>query len=69
MLFNVDICFVESQCFPRLRLGKHWDSRENKTNYFPRVQTLSVQYSPTGESKNPEIFKMAASRFVEVTVW
>ena len=21
---------------------KHWDSRENKTNYFPREQTLIV---------------------------
>jgi hypothetical protein len=25
-----------------LRLRKHWDSRENKTNYFLREQTLSV---------------------------
>ena len=25
----------ESLCFPRLRLGKHRDSRENKTNWFP----------------------------------
>ena len=25
----------ESWCFPRLRLGKHQDSRENKTNWFP----------------------------------
>ena len=33
---------LESRCFPRLRLGKHRDSRENKTNCFPRDQTLSV---------------------------
>ena len=26
----------------RLRLGKHQDSRENKTNCFPRDHTLSV---------------------------
>ena len=26
---------LESCCFPRLRLGKHQDSRENKTNWFP----------------------------------
>ena len=30
--------------FPRLRLGKHQDSRENKTNCFPRDHTLSVYY-------------------------
>ena len=35
----------ESRCFPRLRLGKHRDSRENKTNCFPREQSLSVYYS------------------------
>ena len=35
---------LESLCFPRLHLGKHRDSRENKTNCFPREQTLSVQY-------------------------
>ena len=28
--------------FPRLRLGKHQYSRENKTNCFPRHLTLSV---------------------------
>ena len=33
---------LDSRCFPRLRLGKHRDSRENKTNCFPRDQTLSV---------------------------
>ena len=32
----------ESQCFPRRSTGEHWDSRENKTNYFPREETLSV---------------------------
>ena len=26
---------LESWCFTRLRLGKHQDSRENKTNWFP----------------------------------
>jgi hypothetical protein len=33
-----------SFCFPENlnSLGKHWDSRENKTNYFPREKTLSV---------------------------
>ena len=25
----------ESWCFPRLSWGKHQDSRENKTNWFP----------------------------------
>ena len=29
MLIQIDTCF------PRLRLGKHQDSRENKTNWFP----------------------------------
>ena len=29
--------------FPRLRLGKHRDSRENKTNSYPRDQTLRVR--------------------------
>ena len=33
---------LESWCFPRLRLGKHQDSRENKTNCFPWDLTLSV---------------------------
>ena len=37
---------LESWCFPRLRLGKHQDSRENKTNCFPRDLTLNVYYSP-----------------------
>ena len=35
----------ESWCFPWLRLGKHQDSRENKTNCFPRDLTLSVYYT------------------------
>ena len=26
---------LESWCFPRLLLGKHQDSRENKTNWYP----------------------------------
>ena len=26
---------LESWCFPRLRLGNHQDSRENKTNWYP----------------------------------
>jgi hypothetical protein len=33
-----------SSVFPRLRLGKHRDSRKNKTKYFPREETLSVYY-------------------------
>ena len=33
---------LESWCFPRLRLGKHQDYWENKTNCFPRDLTLSV---------------------------
>ena len=33
---------LESWCFPRLLLGKHQDSRENKTNCFPRDHTLTV---------------------------
>ena len=33
---------LESWCLPRLRLGKHQDSRENKTNCFPRDLALSV---------------------------
>jgi hypothetical protein len=32
----------ESKCFPRRSRGKPCDSKENKTNYFPREQTLSV---------------------------
>ena len=39
---------LESWCFPRLRCGKHQDSRENKTNCFPRDLTLSVYYPCTG---------------------
>ena len=35
---------LEFWCFSRLRLGKHQDSRENKTNCFPRDLTLSVYY-------------------------
>ena len=42
-------------CLTRLRLGKHQDSRENKTNCFPRDHALSVfnkwiykQWSPFG---------------------
>ena len=34
---------LESWCLPRLRLGKHQDSRKNKTNCFPRDHTLSVE--------------------------
>lgn len=33
---------LESWCFPRLRLRKHRDSRENKNNCFPQDHTLSV---------------------------
>ena len=40
----VGFVFRESWCFPRL--GKHQDSRENKTNCFPRDLTLNVYYSP-----------------------
>ena len=36
---------LESLCFPRPRLEKHQDSRENKTNCFPRDHTLSVKCS------------------------
>ena len=32
----------ESRCFPRLRLGKHRESRENKLTSFPRDQILSA---------------------------
>ena len=32
----------ECRCFPRRSRGKHKDSTENKTNCFPRDQTLSV---------------------------
>ena len=35
---------LEFWCFPRLRLGKHQDSRENKTNCFRRDLTLSLYY-------------------------
>ena len=35
---------LASFVFPRLPLGKHQDSRENKTNCFPRDHTLSVYY-------------------------
>ena len=35
---------LESWCLPRLRLRKHQDSRENKTNCSPRDLTLSVYY-------------------------
>ena len=39
---------LESSCFPRLRLWKHQDSRENKTNCFPRGLTLSVYHHSKG---------------------
>jgi len=32
-----------SWCFPRLRLGKHEEPQENKTNCFPQDHTLSAQ--------------------------
>ena len=32
---NVRSRGIKSWCFPRLRLGKHQNSRENKTNWFP----------------------------------
>ena len=35
----------ESRCFPRFRLEKHQDFRENKTNCFPRDLTLTVDYT------------------------
>ena len=41
---------LESRWFPRLGLGKHQDSRENKTNYFPRDHTLSVYCFSRGVS-------------------
>ena len=46
VLFSLESwCFQTRKCFPRLRLGKHQNSRENKTNCFPRGLTLSV-YCP-----------------------
>ena len=42
---NLLVFSLESLCFPRLCLGKHQDSRENKTNRsVPRDLTLSVYY-------------------------
>ena len=38
----VSFVFPRVLMVPRLRLGKHQDSRENKTNCFPRDLTLSV---------------------------
>ena len=38
--------FVESWSFPPLRLGKHGDSRDNKTDCFPWNHTLSASYLP-----------------------
>ena len=32
---NVRSRGIKSWCFPRVRLGKHQNSRENKTNWFP----------------------------------
>ena len=43
----VSFVFLESWCSPWPRLGKHQDSRENKTVCFPRDLTLSVKYNMT----------------------
>ena len=37
---NSEFCFRESQCFPRQRVMGNIQSRENKTRYSPREQTL-----------------------------
>jgi hypothetical protein len=40
----------------------------NPTRWLVRqIWRIKLLYSPTGEYKKTEIFKMAASRFVEVT--
>ena len=35
---------LDCRCFPRLRLGKHRQSRVHKTYCFPRSQSKSVNY-------------------------
>ena len=35
---------LDCRCFPRLRLGKHRQSRVHKTYCFPRSQSISVKY-------------------------
>ena len=35
---TVSFAFLASSCFPRPRLGKHRESKENKTNCFPQGQ-------------------------------
>ena len=35
---------LDCRCFPRLRLGKHRQSRVHKTYCFPRSQSISVNY-------------------------
>ena len=41
---------LECWCFPRLRLGKHQNSRENKTNCFHRDLTLIIIISGSSSS-------------------
>ena len=38
------LCTLDCRCFPRLRLGKHRQSRVYKTYCFPRSQSISVNY-------------------------
>ena len=41
-LGTVNFVSLESQCFPRRRLGKHWRFSGNKIDCSPRDQQLSV---------------------------
>ena len=42
---------LDCRCFPRLRLGKHRQSRVHKTYCFPRSQSISVNYLSVGRSE------------------
>ena len=56
----VSCVFHRAWCFPRLRLGKHQDSRENKTNCFPRDHTLNVYWvRPKNDRKKVAQERMA----------
>ena len=41
---------LESRCFPRLRLGKHWDSRKNKTHCC-HTSVKCITWRSTGTKK------------------
>ena len=46
------LCTLDCRCFPRLRLGKHRQSRVHKTYCFPPSQSISANFTSLSTKVN-----------------